>query len=731
MTTDLDRTSSRHRSPASILRLAAGFFLGAMLAGFAGLAPSPLAAFTLPDGFTQEVAASGLANPTAMALAPDGRIFITQQGGDLRVWDHGLVAAPFLQLDVDNDGERGLLGVALDPQFATNGFVYVYYTVPSEPRHNRVSRFTANGNAAVPGSETILLDLDNLTGATNHNGGALHFGPDDKLYIAAGENATSSNSQTLGNLLGKILRINKDGSIPNDNPFFGQAQGKNRAIWVLGLRNPYTFTFGRTNGRMLINDVGQNTWEEIDDGARGANYGWPNTEGPTNNPLYVSPRFSYQHGDGGTRGCAITGGAFYDPPTERFPADYRGDYFFADFCNGWIRRLDLGSGAAIPFASDVEGAVDLRTGPDGSLWVLSYFGGTLVRVGHEDEEPPLPRKVRGLAGNYFDGPAFSGAAIERLDGPIDFDFGGGAPLPGIHPESYSVRWIGQIEVPVSGTYRFVTESDDGVRLWVNGVRMVDNWGSHGVEEDSGTLALAAGRRYAIRLDYRQDAGQAVIRLSWEPPGAGRSRVPADVLFPPALLVTGSSVLGAGDAAVKARLESLGFAVTTRAAAASVERDARGKALVAISSTVSGPDVNTKFRASLAPVLTWESELFDDLGLTGARSGRDFGRIGGQRAAFVFDPASPLAAGLSGNVTIAAVPSSFAWGRPRTAAHIVLQSTGTARRPLVFTYERGDGLVGLTAPARRVGFFLGDATAASWSADGAALFDAAAIWATGQ
>src|SRR6185295_3410247 len=523
---------------------------------------------------------------------------------------------------------------------------------------------------------------------------------------------------------------NTDGSIPQDNPFFGQAQGKNRAIWALGLRNPYTFAFGRSSGRMLINDVGQNTWEEIDDGTAGANYGWPTTEGPTDNPLFVSPRFSYEHGAGGTRGCAITGGTFYDPPTEQFPADYRGDYFFADFCNGWIRRLDLASGNAIPFASDIDFAVDLKTGDDGSLWLLTYAGGTLVRIRHAIE-PPTPRNAHGLAGNYFDGPAFSGTAVERLDGPIDFAFGTGAPLPGIHPESYSIRWVGQIQVATSGTYRFITTSDDGVRLWVAGLQLVDNWGSHGVEEDSGTVALQAGRRYAVRLDYRQDAGDALIRLCWQPPGGAVDLVPADVLFSPALLVTGSSVLGPGDQAVKAHLESLGFAVTTRAAVASFARDARGKALVAISSTVSPSNVNAKFRASIAPVITWESDLFDDLGLTGARPGTDFGRIGGQTRAFVSDPSSPLAAGLSGNVTIASVPSPFSWGRPKSSAKIVLQSVGAARRPLVFTYERGGSLFGFTAPSRRVGYFLGDATAASWTADGAALFEVAALWAAGR
>ena len=126
---------------------------------------------------------------------------------------------------------------------ASNQFIYLYYTVPGSPAHNRVSRFTANGDVALAGSETIVMELENLSTATNHNGGALHFGPDGKLYIAVGENANSSNSQTLSNRLGKILRINADGSIPADNPFFSQTSGANQSIWALGLRNPFTFSF--------------------------------------------------------------------------------------------------------------------------------------------------------------------------------------------------------------------------------------------------------------------------------------------------------------------------------------------------------------------------------------------------------------------------------------------------------------------------------------------------------
>jgi glucose/arabinose dehydrogenase len=225
-----------------------------------------------------------------MAVAPDGRIFVAQQGGALRVVKNGaLLTQPFLTVSVNSSGERGLLGIAFDPNFATNSFVYVYYTTSASPIHNRVSRFTAsaaNADVAAAGSEVQILNLPNLSSATNHNGGAIHFGTDGKLYIAVGENANSSNAPSLTTTLGKILRINPDGSIPSDNPFFSQTTGMNQAIWARGLRNPFTFAFDPTNSRMHINDVGEVTWEEVNQGVAGSNYGWPATEG--NNPAGVA-----------------------------------------------------------------------------------------------------------------------------------------------------------------------------------------------------------------------------------------------------------------------------------------------------------------------------------------------------------------------------------------------------------------------------------------------------------
>jgi glucose/arabinose dehydrogenase len=349
-----------------------------LLIGLLAIWPGrPSSAATLPTGFAESLVTGSLTNATAMAIAPDGRIFVCLQGGQLRVIKNGaLLPDPFVTLSVNSSSERGLLGVAFDPNFGvSNQFVYVYYTTASAPIHNRVSRFTASGDVAMPGSEVILLDLNNLS-AGNHNGGAIHFGLDGKLYIAAGENAVPSNSQTLDNLLGKILRINPDPSnlIPSDNPFFNQATGNNRAIWALGLRNPFTFNVQPGTGRIFINDVGEGSREEINDGIAGSNYGWNICEGPCNPPNanFRDPIHSYAN-DAST--CAITGGVFYNPTTVQFPASYVGKYFFGDLCGGFIKTYNPANSQVENFATGLSNGVDLAIGSDGSLYYLQRGGG--------------------------------------------------------------------------------------------------------------------------------------------------------------------------------------------------------------------------------------------------------------------------------------------------------------------------------------------------------------------
>lgn len=370
------------------------------------LASSPAAAAPTPGGFF-DTTIGGLSAPTAMAMLPDGRVLVAEQTGSLRVVKGGvLLPQPFVTLAVDSSGERGLLGVAVDLGFPVRPYVYVYHTVPGSPPHNQISRFTANGDVAAPGSELVVSNLPGL-GATNHNGGAIHFAPDGTLLVGVGENADAPRAQQLSNPFGKILRIDPTtGAAPSTNPFFN-TPGADQRIWAWGLRNPFTFAFQPGTSRLFIDDVGQSTFEEIDEGNRaGLNFGWPTTEGPTSNPAFTSPVFFYGHGPSETTGCAIAGGTFYNPGRPAFGSDYVGDYFFADLCSGWIRRMDLVTGQVssfVPF-NGVDGPVDLLTTPDGSLLYLAHNNGVLGRISRQQawylrtSNTPGPPTITSLTG---------------------------------------------------------------------------------------------------------------------------------------------------------------------------------------------------------------------------------------------------------------------------------------------------------------------------------------------
>ncbi len=348
----------------------------------------------LPPGFTMEKVVGGLTAATALAVAADGRVFVCEQTGSLRVIKHGrLLPEPFVTLRVDHFWERGLIGVALDPMFASNGFLYVTYVSPDRYPHHRISRFTASGDIAAPGSEVVLLEGDdqrNLGGTVpaGHQAGALHFGRDGKLYVAIGEQTAGSPSQSLGTFQGKLLRINPDGTVPPDNPFFTAAKGKYRAIWAIGLRNPFTFAVQPKTGRIFINDVGQDKWEEVNEGFPGANYGWPESEGTTRDPRFRPPIHVYPV-------ASVTGAAFCPKgPGGNFPVKYQGQYFFMDFVQGWIKVLDPGHPkSAQPFAIGLSRPVDLAFAAEGSLFILQRDAwviddkfephtGSLLRIRH-------------------------------------------------------------------------------------------------------------------------------------------------------------------------------------------------------------------------------------------------------------------------------------------------------------------------------------------------------------
>jgi glucose/arabinose dehydrogenase/PKD repeat protein len=357
-----------------------------LFAGGKLLSASPADAATIQpveEGFQETLITGGLIVPTAMDFAPDGRLFVAEKGGSLRVIKNGqLLPTPFVTVNADQFGERGLLGVTFDPDFVNNRFVYVYYSHAVGPK-NRVSRFRAsvsNPDVAEAGSEQVILDnIPILPGSCCHNAGAIHFGLDGKLYIATGDGGERSlNSQELTNLNGKILRINPDGTIPVDNPFVGQA-GAYAEIWAYGFRNPFTFAVHPLTGKIYVNDVGAAAWEEINELQRGANYGWPLCEGPQGTGVgnCSAPGFTYPiHAYDRSIGSAITGGVFYTGSS--FPAAYSGNYFFGDYASGWMRRMDQ-SGQVHLFL-DSGRPVDIKIGADGSLYYADINEGAVYKV---------------------------------------------------------------------------------------------------------------------------------------------------------------------------------------------------------------------------------------------------------------------------------------------------------------------------------------------------------------
>ena len=333
----------------------------------------------LPAGFAETQIASGINSPTCAAIRPDGAIFVCEQGGRVRVWKSGaLLASEFATVPCVAFDEQGLAGIAFDPGYNANRWVYFTATRNlAGVNRNVLVRYTAdaaNPDVAQAGSEVVIFTLG-AQAIEYHLGGAIAFGADGKLYTTTGECGSGNGPQLLDNLHGKVLRLNKDGSIPADNPHYAAATGLNRAIFARGFRNPFTFAIQPGAGRIHVNDVGGSSWEEVNAIVAGANCGWPASEGATATPGHTTPLYAYPHGSGASAGDSVTGGDFYNPPTAQFPASYVGRYFFADYVNGWIATLDpaIGAASVVNFKTPQAnlGIVDLDTAPDGSLVVLA------------------------------------------------------------------------------------------------------------------------------------------------------------------------------------------------------------------------------------------------------------------------------------------------------------------------------------------------------------------------
>jgi glucose/arabinose dehydrogenase len=359
----------------------------------------------------QEVVGAGLAAPTSFAFLPSGRILVAEQRGLVQILERGRPRpAPFLDIRrrVNSANERGLLAIAVDPDFARHPFLYAYYTyendrrAPNEPKSMRLSRFPVHGARAEPAGEQVILgrksrgDCNDLARGSDcipancrcHVGGGLAFSRDGRIFLGTGDaanagysNANGLRAQDLDSLAGKVLRLTRRGAGVPGNPFFaGRGRSNRSKVWAYGFREPLRLALQPHTGIPYVGDVGWASWEEIDAARPGGNYGWPCYEGPAeqrryarfdtcrrlyaHHPRLQNPILSYPRTRGGT---AVVGGVFY-----------RGAYYFGDFVRGWIRYLRFGR--ALPFLTGAEGPVQILQGPDGSLYYLAFDAGELRRV---------------------------------------------------------------------------------------------------------------------------------------------------------------------------------------------------------------------------------------------------------------------------------------------------------------------------------------------------------------
>ncbi|MGE3271059.1 MAG: PQQ-dependent sugar dehydrogenase, partial [Chloroflexota bacterium] len=613
-------------------------------------------ASSAPSGFVEQIVATGLQDPTALAFLPDGRLLVAEKRGVVRIIKNGaLLDAPFIDLrdEVNDYWDRGMLGIAVGPDFASTGYVYLLYTYENDDgpgpypggytgtKTARLTRVTASGDTASPGSATVIVGQQVGRSCTNfpagadciasdsdgHSIGAVKVAPDGSIFFAVGDasNGTAVDdralrAQNLDALAGKILRVGPDGHGLPDNPFWNGSATANRSkVWALGLRNPFRFNLRPGTLVPYVGDVGWSTWEELNVAVPGANFGWPCYEGAAHQAgyepkqvcqdLYAQgagavrpPLITYQHAGGG---ASATGGFFYTGAT--YPAEYQGAYIFGDYTRSWIRTARVDSNHSLTagpndFISGANAPVDIEQGPDDRLYYVAFGSDDVRRYAYPANEPaqnsaptavatttpatgPAPLAVQfssagssdpdndpltfrwvfgdgtpdstepnplhtytadgaytatltvsddaggvttttravlvgtaacptgQLSARYYANTTVSGTPVlERCETSVDYRWSLGSPDPAVPVDNFSAHWSGRINV-AEGEYTFTMYSDDGLRVWIDGVLVHDLWHPQGPVARYVTRHLHAGL-HQVDIDYYEGTGGATAHVSW-------------------------------------------------------------------------------------------------------------------------------------------------------------------------------------------------------------------------
>ena len=605
-----------------------GLFLSAALAIPLAVLPTEEAS-ALPAGFSQSTVFRGLSNPTVLKFSADGRIFVAEKNGRIKVFDNlsdtTATTVANLSTEVHNFWDRGLLGMALHPNFPITPYIYVLYTAdaaigdtaprwgtagalsdpcPTPPGatadgcivSSRLSRLEISGDTMV-GPEVVMIN-DWCQQYPSHSAGAISFGNDGMLYASGGEGASftftdygqdgqpvnpcgdpggasptaptaeggalrSQDVRTLGDpqgLSGTVIRVDPitgDG-VPG-NPLFSSADANARRIVATGLRNPFRIVHRPGSDDVFIGDVGASTWEEINrvssptDGSL-RNFGWPCYEGPNKQVQFdalnlnlcenlyqagssavTAPFFAYRHTDNVTAndGCtpgssSLSGVAFEFYSGTAYPPAYLGALFFADYSRGciWVMMPGVSGDPdptnIQPFVTPAAGPVNLEMSPAGELFYPAFTAGEIRRIIYNSSPPDC--STGQYVAEYFNSETPGTVpALARCEATIDNDWGAGAPNAEVNEDGWSARWTGAHEFS-AGTYEFTATSDAGMRVYVDGTLLIDNWVAHTETVDKRTRTLSAGL-HDVRVEYFDDVGSAVAKLSWAEANSAQAPTP--------------------------------------------------------------------------------------------------------------------------------------------------------------------------------------------------------------